>query len=175
MPNRKYTGNSDGAAKAARAGLKVFSSEIVRLSEKGLWNNGDWGVRNMRGKESLSVHATGRAVDLSYRFMPDHKDASNTKGSVNGRAVALQWCKILTDHADALGLEMIIDYFPEPYGRAWKCDRGGWVKYERSMVHGAPKGDWLHCEVSPQMADNPAAMKAAFAVIEQALKAQANG
>ena len=47
MPNRKYTGNSDGAAKGRRAGMTVFISEIVRLSDKGLWNNGDWGVRNM--------------------------------------------------------------------------------------------------------------------------------
>jgi len=175
MPNRKYTGNTDGAAKGRRAGLTVFINEIVRLSDKGLWNNGDWGIRNMKGKQSLSVHATGRAVDLSYRFMPNTKDASNTKGKQNGRAVALQWCKILTDHADAVGLEMIIDYFPEPYGRAWQCSRNGWVKYERKMVEGAPKGDWLHCEISPAMADDPAAMKAAFAVIEQQMQSQPNG
>jgi hypothetical protein len=175
MPNRKYTGNTDGAAKGRRAGLTVFINEIVRLSDKGLWNNGDWGVRNMKGKQSLSVHATGRAVDLSYRFMPNTKDASNTKGKQAGRAVALQWCKILTQHADALGLEMIIDYFPEPYGRAWQCSRNGWVKYERKMVEGAPKGDWLHCEISPAMADDPAAMKAAFAVIEQQMMSNPNG
>ena len=175
MPNRKYTGNTDGAAKGRRAGLTVLINEIVRLSDKGLWNNGDWGVRNMKGKQSLSVHATGRAVDLSYRFMPNTKDASNTKGKQNGRAVALQWCKILTDHADAVGLEMIIDYFPEPYGRAWQCSRNGWVKYERKMVEGAPKGDWLHVEISPALADDPAAMKAAFAIIEQQIASQPNG
>lgn len=175
MPNRKYTGNADGVAKGRRAGLTILIDHVVRLSDKGLWNNGDFGVRNMRGKESLSVHATGRAVDLSYRHMPNHKDASNTKGKPNGRAVALQWCKILTDNAEAIGLEMIIDYFPEPHGRAWRCDRGGWVKYERHMVEHAPHGDWLHVEISPKMADDPAAMKAAWAVIEQQIKSQPNG
>jgi hypothetical protein len=164
---RKYTGNSDGAAKGRRAGLKVLIDEVVRLSDGGLWNNGDWGIRNMKGKESLSVHATGRAVDLSYRQM--------AKGKGGGRAAGLQWCKILSQHADAIGLEMIIDYFPEPFGRAWRCDRGGWVKYERAMVSGAPHGDWLHVEVSPQMADDAAAMKAAFKVIEQEIKGQAGG
>ena len=165
--NRKYTGNADGAAKGRRAGLKVLIDEVVRLSGGDLWNNGDFGIRNMKGKESLSVHATGRACDLSYRQM--------SKGKGGGRAAGVAWCKILSKHSDAIGLEMIIDYFPEPFGRAWKCDRGGWVKYERAMVSGAPKGDWLHVEVSPQMADDAAAMKAAFKVIELELTGQVGG
>jgi hypothetical protein len=164
---RKYTDNNDGAAKSCRAGLKILIDEVVRLSANGLWNNGDFGIRNMKGKNSLSVHATGRAVDLSYRQMG--------KGKGGGRAVGLQWCKILSQHADAIGLEMMIDYFPEPFGRAWRCDRGSWLKYQRATVAGAPLGDWLHVEVSPKMADDPAAMKAAFVVIEQSLTAQASG
>jgi hypothetical protein len=87
----------------------------------------------------------------------------------------MQWCKLLTQHADAIGLEMIIDYFPEPHGRAWRCDRGAWQKYDKPTVSGAPSGDWLHVEVSPKMADDAAAMKAAFALIEQSLAAQAGG
>jgi hypothetical protein len=165
--SRKYTGNSDGAAKGRRAGLKVLIDEVVRLSQSGLWNNGDFGIRNMKGKESLSVHATGRACDLSYRQMG--------KGKGGGRAAGMQWCKLLTQHADAIGLEMIIDYFPEPHGRAWRCDRGAWQKYDKPTVSGAPSGDWLHVEVSPKMADDAAAMKAAFALIEQSLAAQAGG
>lgn len=169
MTGRRYTGSADGAAKGRRAGLKVLIDQIVRLSDDGLWNNGDFVVRNMRGKESLSVHATGRAVDLSYRFMKEGK------GKKDGRAVALQWCRLLTEHADAIGLEMIIDYFPEPYGRAWRCDRNGWVKYERKMVSGAPHGDWLHVEVSPAMADDPDAMASAFEKIAISLSGEISG
>ena len=169
MTGRRYTGSADGAAKGRRAGLKVLIDQIVRLSDGGLWNNGDYVVRNMRGKESLSVHATGRAVDLSYRFMKEGK------GNKDGRAVALQWCRLLTKHADAIGLEMIIDYFPEPYGRAWRCDRNGWVKYERKMVSGAPHGDWLHVELSPAMADDPAAMTSAFEKIAISLSGEISG
>jgi len=169
MTGRRYTGSADGAAKGRRAGLKVLIDEIVSLSGNSLWNNGDFVVRNMRGKETLSVHATGRAVDLSYRFI------RAGKGKKDGRAVALQWCRLLTEHADAIGLEMIIDYWPEPYGRAWRCDRDGWVKYERKMVSGAPHGDWLHVEVSPKMADDPAGMKAAFEKIAISLSGEISG
>ncbi len=66
---RPYTGNKDGAAKGLRPGMKVFIKEVIELSNGALWNNGDFGVRNMRNKQSLSVHATGRAVDLSYRHV----------------------------------------------------------------------------------------------------------
>ena len=153
--SRPYTGNKDGEAKRLRAGMKTFIDRVIFLSDHALWNNGDFGVRNMRGKESLSVHACGRAVDFSYRKM-------GNKGKDKGRQHALQWCKILASNADALGVEIIIDYFPKPYGRAWKCDRHAWRKYSRPTVGGAPSGDWLHVELSPAMADSPAAVEAAF-------------
>ncbi len=69
MKARPYTGNKDGVAKGRRAGMIAFIDEITKRSDGALWNNGDFGVRNMRGKETLSVHATGRAVGLSYRHM----------------------------------------------------------------------------------------------------------
>ena len=156
--SRPYTGNKDGEAKRLRAGMKTFIDRVIFLSDHALWNNGDFGVRNMRGKESLSVHACGRAVDFSYRKM-------GNKGKDKGRQHALQWCKILASNADALGVEIIIDYFPKPHGRAWKCDRHAWRKYSRPTVGGAPSGDWLHVELSPAMADNPSAVEAAFVKI----------
>ena len=155
MTGRAYTGNSDGAAARLRAGTKAFIDCVILLSDRALWNNGDHVVRNMRGKESLSVHATGRAVDLSYRQMV-------SKGKPDGRKHATEWCKIFAQNADILGVEMVIDYFPEPHGRAWRCDRGSWQKYTKPTVHGAPGGDWLHVEISPAMADNPQAVHAAF-------------
>lgn len=157
MSKRPYTGNKDGAAKGLRPGMKVFIDEVIKLSNGALWNNGDFGIRNMRGKESLSTHATGRAVDLSYRHMPPKK------GVKNGRREAVRICKIIVDNADALGLEAILDYFPKPHGRGWRCDRASWSAYRSHEITGAPGGDWLHFEISPAMADDPQKMKAAFA------------
>ena len=107
---RPYTGNRDGAAKGLRPGMKVFIDEVIKLSNGALWNNGDWGVRPMRGKEELSVHATGRAADLSYRHMPPKK------GIKNGRVEAVRVLKILQANADLLGIEAMFDYFPKPCG-----------------------------------------------------------
>ena len=154
---RVYTGNKDGAAKSLRPGMKVFINEVIKLSNGALWNNGDWGVRPMRGKESLSVHATGRAVDLSYRHMPPKK------GIKNGRIEALRVLKIVEANAEALGVEAIFDYIVKPHGRAWMCDRGKWLNYKKETIHGGGSGDWLHFEISPEMADSPEKMKQAFA------------
>lgn len=152
---KPYTGTTDGATTRLRAGTKTFIDCVILLSDRALWNNGDYVNRNMRGKNSLSVHATGRAVDLSYRQI-------GGKGKTDGRKHAVEWCQILSKHADILGVEMIIDYYPEPYGRAWRCDRANWKKYITPTVSGAPHGDWLHVEISPAMADNPQTVHAAF-------------
>ena len=154
---RHYTGNKDGAAKGLRPGMKVFIDEVIKLGDGAFWNNGDFGVRPMRGKEILSVHATGRAVDFSYRNM------GKGKGVPNGRRQAVRMCKLLVDNADLLGLEALFDYFPAPHGRAWMCDRDAWLNYKKETIHGAPKGDWLHAELSPEMADSPAKVREAFA------------
>jgi hypothetical protein len=159
---RRYTGNSDGAAKALRPGTKVFINEVIKLSNGALWNNGAFVIRNMKSKQSLSVHATGRAVDLSFRFMPNFKDSSNSKGKKNGRLEAIKVCKILVANADLIGLEAILDYFPKPWGRGWMCDRNAWSSYKKKTITGAPRGDWLHLEISPEMADDPAKMREAF-------------
>jgi hypothetical protein len=153
---RHYTGNKDGEAKGLRPGMKVFIDEVIKLSNGALWNNGAFGVRTMRGKESLSVHATGRAVDLSYRHMPPKK------GVKNGRREAIRVMNILTKNAELLGLEAILDYFPKPHGRGWRCDRNAWSKYKSKQIAGAPGGDWIHCEISPAMAADASKMRQAF-------------
>ena len=141
---RPYTGNKDGAATGEHPQLTALMKELFKAYPKALWNNGSWGVRNMRGKEALSVHATGRAVDISWRNMGDGKRGV-AKG---GRKYATEAMDYLVKHADALGIEMIIDYFPAPHGRASKCDRNmAWQKYDKETVHGAPNGDWFHVEV----------------------------
>lgn len=156
---RKYTGTSDGAAPSKRAGTEEFVRQVIKLSNGVLWNNGTWVVRNMRGKESLSVHATGRAVDLSWRKLGD-------KGKPNGRQPAMKTIRLLLQHANFLRIEMCLDYFPEPWGRGWRCDRQAWQNYSSRTIGGAPGGDWFHLEIAPQFADDPAEYKKRFDVLK---------
>ena len=149
---RKYTGTTDGVGIGERKGLTVLIKYLSEQSDGALWNNGSFVVRNMRNKSSLSVHATGRAVDISYRKM-------ETKGKPNGRKYAMRAMQFLVQNAEAIGLEMIIDYWPQPFGRAWKCDRNAWRRYKKKTVSGAPRGDWFHVEISPEMAGAPEKMK----------------
>jgi len=141
---RPYTGNKTGTASGEHPQLTALIKELTEGYKPALWNNGSWMVRNMRGKKSLSVHATGRAVDISWRNMGDGKRGV-AKG---GRKFAMTAMRYLVKHADALGIELIIDYFPVPHGRAAKCDRNmAWQKYTKATVSGAPRGDWFHVEV----------------------------
>jgi hypothetical protein len=145
---RPYTG-FDKISRGRRPGLERLVQYIVFLSENKCWNNGTWGVREKRGKTQMSVHATGRAADISWRKMPDGRGSNDWWD-------AARMMQFLVDNADALGLEMVIDYCPQPFGRAWRCDRNVWRNYLRRTVQGAPGGDWFHLEVSNQFADDAA-------------------
>jgi hypothetical protein len=154
---RQYTGNSDGVAKGRRAGTTVWIQEVIDLSGGSLKSIGDFVVRDMRSKAQLSVHATGRAVDLSYR------------GVKGGRKKVVDVMRLLVKYSDEIGLEAILDYFPKPHGRGYRCDRGGWSRYRVPTIAGSPGGDWIHCEVSPEFADNPKKVRAGFAKIRAEL------
>lgn len=153
---RKYTATNDGAASGKRAGTEEFVKQVEALSTGALWNNGTWVVRNMRGKESLSVHATGRAADMSWRKVGD-------KGVANGRGLARRTIDRLVANADLLQIECILDYSHGSHGRGWRCDRNAWQVYTKPTIHGAPAGDWYHIEISPEMADSPQKVVDAFA------------
>lgn len=148
MTKRPYTGNSDGTAPNKRPGLEALVAAIVDTTDAGLWNNGTRIVRPKRGKSGLSVHATGRAADLSWRPMGDHRRGSDYD-------LACRVADLLVDNADRLGLEAVFDYYPKPFGRGWKCDRDAWRQYTKRAFSGAPGGDWLHIEVAPSVADDP--------------------
>ena len=154
VPNaRDYIGNADGASPAPRAGMNEWIKQAIAASNGALWNNGSWGQRDMRGKPgSLSVHATGRAVDLSYRKSEKHPKA--------GRKEALVFIDKLVANANDLGLQCILDYIG-PHGRGWRCDRQAWLTYTKETMHGVP-GDWFHIEITPQAADSVIWVKAAF-------------
>jgi len=143
--SRPYTGTTDGAAKGKRPGLEAFVAAIQNQSGGQLWNNGTWGIRNMRGKAALSVHATGRAADLSRRNYRDRPGCSRAE-----LERVIDW---LVEHADAIGLEFLADYEPAPAGRGWKCSREAWKDWKRGEVSGAPGGDWIHIELDTEHAD----------------------
>lgn len=146
MGSRPYTG-FDGNSTGKRAGTERFIELIHDMSGGGLWNNGSWVPRMMRGKSRPSVHGTGRAMDLSWR--------GGNHGGFGSYVDASRWIDFFVVHADDLGIEMILDYFPEPHGGGYKCDRDRLVKYAGPTVKGAPGGDWIHLELAPSVADDP--------------------
>ena len=167
-PNsRPYTGTTDGIAKSRRRGTDEWIRQALHQCPA-LWDNGSYGVRSKKGKTSLSVHATGRAWDASYRFMPNYQDTSNTKGMPKGRLESLKFIRRVIANANTLGVECVIDYWSNkkafPYGRVWKCDRQKWKRCEPGTITGVP-GDWWHIEINPLMADSPIAVKAAFLAV----------
>ena len=158
---RPYTGNKTGVATGVNPALTVFINQMIKRFPL-LWDNGSFGVRMMRGStESLSVHATGRAVDLSYRNMKDGK-----RGGEGGRKQAMLAADFAVTHATAIGLECILDYFPMPHGRGWRCDRDAWQIYKKPEIHGAPMGDWLHFEIDPKITVDE--MRAALVIFDEA-------
>ena len=159
---RPYTG-FDGYRMRRQPGLEYLVASIVYLTGGRLWNNGTLGIRPIRGGTTPSVHGTGRAADLSYRDMGDGR-----RGSGATRADAEQVADWLVRHEERLGLELVIDYWPRPFGRGWRCDREAWTDYPTKTVAGAPGGDWLHVEISPTMAADLAAMMRA---VDDALRA----
>ena len=152
--SKPYHGNSDGAAAGPRAGMDEWIRQAIKHGGGAFWNNGSWGIRNMRSSDQLSVHACGRAVDLSYR--------KSEKQPTANRKASIAFLNIVLANANELGVEQVLDYFLQPFGRGWRCDRQRWSSYSKPTIHGAPGGDWLHIEINPLMADQPNLVKQAF-------------
>lgn len=153
MTARPYTGTTEGLGGGRRPGLEELVAAIQYLTSGALWNNGTYGVRPMTSSPTRpSVHGTGRAADLSGRPMGDHRKGC-TRAQLQGYA---DW---LVAHADTLGIEYVIDYGYRGSegigGRTWRCDRQEWRYPALGVLSGGGQawGDWLHVEVSPDMAD----------------------
>lgn len=157
---RPYTG-FDGYRMKKQPGLEYLVAAIGYLTGGKLWNNGTLGIRPVRGGTAPSVHGTGRAADLSWRDMRDGK-----RGHGATRADAERVADWLVRHEQILGLELLLDYWPRPWGRGWRCDREAWINYPTRVMAGTPGGDWLHIELTPAMAsDLPAMMRAVDAAL----------
>lgn len=161
-PVMPYTGNTDPAT-GPRPGTLKFAEIMVN---KGYRNLGVWANRPMRGSDRLSVHATGRAVDLGY---PAAKVA--TVGA---------WCIWLAENHLVLGIEEVHDYSgtskpgTEAWGRGFRCNRNGrpgWKDWSATDNGGTPGGKWIHVELSPAMADNPKAFVKAWKQVSETMPA----
>lgn len=152
---RNYTGNKDPHPKA-RPGTIRFQETMAFLF--GMKNLGIFANRPVRGGKGLSVHATGRACDLG----------GTTEQC--GKAAAF-----LFDNRYDLGIEEIHDYvgFYQPtkgFGAGYRCDRDAWKIYDKNTI--GPGGNWVHYEISPELADNAAKVDAAFKKILDAAAAK---
>jgi hypothetical protein len=164
---RKYTGNSDGNFGRTRPGTQ----ELLRVASKrfGFTNLGMYTNRRMNNAKSnadptnpkwLSVHASGRAVDMGYK----------------DRAKAVECWNFLIANTKQLGIEEIHDYaYKNPnqdpkdktaWGAGYRCSRGencrGIRIFDAKNNAGTPGGRWLHVELSPAMADDAKAFRAAW-------------
>ena len=152
------------------AGTERWADLATKYSNGALWNNGTFVNRDIRGKPGqLSNHARGVAIDLSYRFLPNSK-----KGGSDGRRLSLQFMNKCLANYDTLGIQLVIDYYPDLFGRSWRCDRAidgphalpnhreAWRTPTAKTFTGAPGGDWWHVEIDSTLADDPAAVTAAF-------------
>ena len=147
--SRPYTGNTDGPSKGRRAGTESLMAHVRFISGGQMKNWGTLAYRPMKGSTQMSVHATGRALDLGY----------------SNRAEAERWIKLFIDHEELLLVEYLADYYPTPGGRGWRCDREAWKTYKLGEIQGAPGGKWLHLEIAPAIADDPQRVAEAFRTI----------
>jgi hypothetical protein len=156
--SRPYTG-FDAIAPGILGGTAQWIIEARRTSGNLVHSLGAYGVRDMRGpgkKGKTSVHATGRAWDCGFSRKAGYNDGNF------GRPKFLPWLDRIVANANTLGVELILDYFPRPHGRGWKCTRQEWEDYTRPTIGGAPGGRWVHIELTPAMARNARQVRQAF-------------
>lgn len=146
-------------------------AELAQLHSGGaVWNNGTWVIRDVRGQPGqISNHARGVAIDLSWRRIEPRGLGVN-----DGRRKAVAFLQTCLDNWRLLGIQCVLDYWPQDHGRGWRCDRvnpqlpkphsaEAWVKYAKPTIHGAGGGDWFHVEITRQMAESAADVDRAFA------------
>jgi hypothetical protein len=147
----EYTGRTDCPQPGKRPGTEKLVQLMVQRF--GFTNLGTYANRPARGQSFISVHSSGRAMDLGWA---DPAQA----------AVVAKW---LVDNYETLGLEELHDYAGttkkgcKTWGRGWRCNRNGkpgWKDYTATENAGTPgpSSRWYHLELSPAMADNDRAV-----------------
>jgi hypothetical protein len=170
---RKYTGNSDGLAKGPGEGTQWFANACQR--RWGFTNLGIFANRRMQNDKAakdptnpkwLSVHATGRAMDIGYK----------------DRKVAVEAWDWFIQYSKELGIEEIHDYAfdpdgkgaGKPWGRGYRCSRGEGTKGVKHFTStdnaGSPGGKWLHVELAPELANSAEKMATAWKALPKPVK-----
>ena len=122
--------------------------------------NNDKAKADPNNPKYLSTHASGRTVDLGYA----------------NRDNALALWNFLIANTAQLGIEEIHDYaYRNPnqdpkdktaWGAGYRSSRGEGMRgiriFDAKNNAGTPGGRWLHVELSPAMADDAKAFRAAW-------------
>lgn len=127
----------------ARFGMSYMGGLVVRVMRSAPASVQKLPPTDPRCKPYMSVHATGRAVDVG------HKDAAKLQ----------EIFEFLVDNADELFLEEVHQYSyrapgaKKAWGRGYRCSRAkknrGIVEWDAKNNGGTPGGMWLHYEVAP--------------------------
>ena len=92
MPNRAYIVTQQPVVKSALAGTAEWARLACKHSDGSLWNNGTWVVRDVRNRPgTISNHARGLAMDLSYRWLNQKK-----LGKADGRKASLAFIDLMS-------------------------------------------------------------------------------
>ena len=163
MSHRPYTGTQDAPGTKTAEGCL----ELMRLLNK-TWGFTFHGGFNNRpilsgpSKGKLSVHATGRAIDVKY---------PRTR---YGRNQAVQVWVWLMQNSATLQIEAAHDYAYQKlgdrraYGRGYQCSRGegcdpgAVVEFDSKRNAGSLGGNWLHIELAPALAHDRKALRDAW-------------
>jgi Putative peptidoglycan binding domain len=132
-----YEGAGDVPSDGPTPGIENWKAYVLSRWPGGI-DLGTWGVRNIRGGNTLSVHAVGRAWDWRYA------------NPGPGRAAAEEAMAFTIDNHELLGIQAIHDYVA---CRIWRSSRGGsgpaWKQQAKGNGMGEAWASWLHFEVHP--------------------------
>jgi len=59
------------------------------------------------------------------------------------------------------------------FGAGYRCDRDAWRVYDKNTI--GPGVNWVHYEISPELADSPAKVDAAFTKVLNEIVAALEG
>lgn len=131
---------------------------------------GTYVLRNMRNNANppqLSVHATGAAADIQYK---DEAQAREMWDWFLGSSE-------LGEHSKIMGIAEIHWYNFGTWGAGYRCSRGEGKKgvkvFTATDNAGSRPGspNWLHIEISPEMASDPEKFEAAWRSLPKPTKA----
>ncbi|MET0325433.1 MAG: peptidoglycan-binding domain-containing protein [Ilumatobacteraceae bacterium] len=132
-----YIGAGATASTGPTPGIERWKEYVLGRWPGGM-DLGTWIVRNVRGGDTLSVHAVGRAWDWRYA----------SPGP--GRAAAEEAMAFTIEHHELLGIQAIHDYVA---CRIWRSSRPGsgpaWKQQRPGNGMGEAWAQWLHFEVHP--------------------------